>query len=292
MLFEDIILSNKNPLNHLITPLTPYFICNHFIARELDPTSSVYVGKNIKVTANNLIKNNNYYTIQNMDIVQVQVNYLDFFHEEILPILLSENKKIILITSQLHLPQIQKSQMTDEILNHPSVLLWISQNPIYQHEKYMAFPYGMHHLDIDKYVLHYKYCEKQKKIINQHAGLHPHLPPNHIRRNYDIFGKNSGVKLPYELYLNNIAESEFVISTSGDREDCYRHYECIGLGAIPVSDINTIYKDIFGDNIIFSNAEKMVQMLETNQVPPYNPPNKDILTIAYWKNKIKERIKK
>ena len=154
----------------------------------------------------------------------------------------------------------------------------------------MAFPYGIHHLDIENYVRYYKNCEKQRNILNQYSAVHPHLPENHVRRNYDVFGKGTGEKLPYETYLKNIAQSEFVISTGGDREDCHRHYECIGLGAIPVSNISTVYKDIFGDNMIFSTPEQMIRMLETKQLPHYNPPNKDILTLSYWKNKISERV--
>jgi len=289
MLFEDVLLSNKNPLTYLVTPIAPYFICDHFIATELE-AGDTFIGKTITVTANNLLKHKNYDTIQNMDIIQVQVNHFIFFQEEILPILLQKNIKIILITSQLHLPQLQRNEQTDYVLNHSSIHLWISQNPIYKHEKYMAFPYGIHHLDIDNYVRYYTFCEKQRNIINQHAALHPHLPDNHIRRRYELFGKKSGEKLPYQIYLHNIAQSEFVVSTGGDREDCHRHYECIGLGSMPVSNISNIYKDIFEDNMIFSNAEEMIHMLETNDLPLFKKTNKDILTISYWKNKIAERI--
>jgi hypothetical protein len=292
MIFEDILLSDKPPLSYLVTPISSYYICHHFISTELDPASPTYIGMNLKVYANNLVKHRNYDTIKNMDIIQVQVDHLSFFQDEILPFLYNKNIKVILFTSQVHLPQIQRNERTDALLNHPSIHLWISQNPIYQHEKYMAFPYGIHHLDIENYVRHYTFCEKQRTILNQHVAVHPHLPANHVRRLYDVFGKGTGKKLPYETYLKNIAQSEFVISTGGDREDCHRHYECIGLGTIPVANINSIYKDIFEDNIIFSTPEQMIRMLETKQLPPYKPPNKDILTLSYWKNKIKERIKK
>ena len=289
MIFEDILLSDKPPLTYLITPISSYFICDHFISTELDPYSRTFIGKKIKISANNLGINRNYDTIQNMDIIQVQVDHLSFFQDEVLPFLFHKNIKVILFTTQVLLPQIHRSSKTDALLNHPSIHLWISQNPIYQHEKYMAFPYGIHHLDIENYVRHYTVCKKQRTILNQHAAIHPHLPANHVRRVYDVFGKRTGEKLPYETYLKNIAQSEFVVSTGGDREDCHRHYECIGLGAIPVSNISSAYKEIFEDNIIFSKPEEIIRMIETNQLPPYKPPNKDILTLSYWKNKIKER---
>jgi len=110
---------------------------------------------------------------------------------------------------------------------------------------------------------------------------------------FDIFGKNSGKgNLNYSEFLRNILNAEFVISTSGDRDDCYRHYECIGLKAIPVSNINDGYKDIFGDSMIYSNAEEMISMVNTNIVNyNYKKPNIDILKISYWVCKIDQKIK-
>ena len=86
--------------------------------------------------------------------------------------------------------------------------------------------------------------------------------------------------------------SEFVISTTGDREDCYRHYECIGLNAMPVSNINRdLFQDIFGENMIYSNAIEMTDMINNGIVNyKYQSPNKDVLTIEYWKRKIEDRV--
>jgi hypothetical protein len=89
----------------------------------------------------------------------------------------------------------------------------------------------------------------------------------------------------------NILNVEFVISTSGDRDDCYRHYECIGLNAIPISNINGGYKEIFEENMVYSNAEEMMNMIKYQTVNSnYTPPNKDILTISYWVCKINEKL--
>jgi hypothetical protein len=192
------------------------------------------------------------------------------------------------------LPQIQKNYKTDDLLNNNNILLWISQNPIYTNNiKYMAFPYGICHHNINDYVNFiklYNNNDKNIKILNQYASPHAHLPNNHIRIMFDIFGKDSGKYMNYTNFLTNILNAEFVISTSGDRDDCYRHYECIGLNAIPVSNINDGYKEIFGENMIYSNSEDMINMV-TNKIVNYNykKPNQDILTISYWVSKINER---
>jgi hypothetical protein len=253
---------------------------------------------NLELKANDLIKNKNYNDIKNFEIIQVQVDLFDFFYYEILPIIIKNNIKVVIITSQWHLPQIERNHKTDDLLNNSNIILWISQNPIYtNNEKYMAFPYGILHHYINDYVNFIKSnninTNKNVKILNQYATPHKGLPSNHIRIMFDIFGKNSGKEnINYTEFLTNILNSEFVISTSGDRDDCYRHYECIGLNAIPVSNITDGYKDIFGDNMVYSNAEEMINMINTNIVNyNYKKPNIDILKISYWVCKINQKIK-
>ena len=294
----DIISSeNINPIEYLVTPLTPYFICNHFISTEIHSNSCKYIGINLELKSNNLLKNKNYNDIKNFEIIQIQVDLFNFFYDKILPIIIKNNIKVIIITSQWHLPQLQRNNKTDDLLNNSNIILWISQNPIYtNNEKYMAFPYGICHNNINDYVNFIKSNNmnnyKNIKILNQNASVHSHLPNNHIRKIFDIFGKNSGKGfVNYTDFLTNILNSEFVISTSGDRDDCYRHYECIGLSAIPVSNINSDYKDIFGENMVYSNAEEMINMIKNNIVNDnYKIPNRDILTISYWVCKINQKI--
>jgi hypothetical protein len=294
---DNIDLENINPVEYLITPISPYFICNHFISNEIHSSDSKYIGMELELKANDLIKNNNYNDIKNFEIIQVQVDLFNFFYYEVLPIIVKNNVKVVIITSQWHLPQIERNHITDDILNNSNIILWISQNPIYtNNEKYMAFPYGIFHTKINDYVHFIKSNNinnsKNIKLLNQCARIHVHLPDDHIRKQFDIFGKNSGKEIVnYTEFLTNILNSEFVISTSGDRDDCYRHYECIGLNAIPVSNINNGYKDIFGDNMVYSNAEEMINMINTNIVNyNYKKPNRDILTIPYWVCKIYEKI--
>ena len=293
----DTVLSlNEPPIELYITPLTPYLICNHYLSTELHKHNGKYVHYELNVTANDLFTNQNYHDIQDLDIVQVQVDHFDFFYDTVLPILHNSHKRVILITSQWHLPQITQNHKTDQLLNHPAIFLWISQNPIYTNRpNYMAFPYGIHHHQLEKYIAfvqsEHSSDKKETRILNQYASVHGHLPQNHIRRIVDIFGINSGPLMNYTDYLTSISKSEFVISTPGDREDCYRHYECIGLHAIPVSNIGGGYKDIFCENMVYSNSDEMVQMVQEKNVPyEYNPPNRDIITISYWLYKIRERV--
>jgi hypothetical protein len=293
---DNISLENINPIEYIVTPVSPYFICNHFISTEIHSSDAKYIRIDLDLKANDLLKNKNYNDIKNFDIIQVQVDLFDFFYDTVLPIILKNDIKVIIITSQWHWPQIQRSYKTDELLNNSNILLWVSQNPIYKNnDKYMAFPYGIIHTTLAYYVNFVRYHnvnnDKHIKILNQYSATHGHLPENHIRKKYDIFGKNSGNSMNYTDFLRNILNAEFVISTSGDRDDCYRNYECIGLNAIPVSNIDDAYRDIFGENMVYSNAEEMIDMIYNNTVNyNYKKPNRDIVTLPYWVCKINEKI--
>jgi len=294
--FDEIVNSKiENLEEYIISPATPYLLCDHFISIELNIGNPHYINSKIAPKANDLLKNKNYNDIKNLEIIQVQVNYLDFFCDEILPILKKKNIKVVIITSQLGLPQVTISDKTDIILNNEQIILWVSQNPIYSnHEKYMAFPYGILHTYLNMYFDFIRSCNvisnyKHIKILNQYASVHSHLPEDHIRRKFNIF--TPGMRMDYKDFLTNIANSQFVISTAGDRDDCFRHYESIGLNAIPVSNITGGYKEIFGENMIYSNAEEMINMIQTNCVVyEYKKPNRELLTISYWSDKMKERI--
>jgi hypothetical protein len=283
---------------HIVTPATPYLLCNHYISTELIPDiyKYKYLQYDIKIAANDLLKNNNYDAIKNLDIIQIQVDYLSYFYEKVLPIIINNNIKVIIITSQWHLPQIYQNELTDNILKNDNILLWISQNPIYEsNNKYMAFPYGIEQRYVNKYMNFVKTCNfnipKTINILNQHAEAWGHLANDHIRKQFDILGKNSGKRLDYKDYLSNIFKTEFMISTSGDRDDCYRHYECIGLNTIPISNIGNCYREIFEDNMIYANGNEMVEMINNKKVPiDYKKPNRDIITVKFWLNKINDKI--
>jgi hypothetical protein len=288
--------NNDNVFENFVTPITPYFICDHFISTEVHPITHKYIGLDLKLKANDLLKNQNYHEIKDLDIIQVQIDHFYNFCDNLLPYIESRNIQVIIITSQEHLPQIHRNHKTDMCLNHKNILLWISQNPIYiNHPKYMAFPYGILQRNVGEYIDFLKSyeipCNKSIRLLNQFANTHPHLPMNHIRNVYPIFGVQSGSSLPYPSFLTNISNSEYVISTAGDREDCYRHYESIGLNAIPVSNIAGGYVEIFEDSMVYSNPEEMVKMVTENVVEnTYKCPNRNILLVSYWVNKMNNRI--
>jgi hypothetical protein len=284
MYFENMIKelnkdnSYSNKLLHIINPFSPYFMCDHFIGDEIHKYN-IPISNN----KNDILKSNNLLLIKDYDIIYVQVNYFEKFNNEILEKI---NNKIILMTGQWHLPQINSSNLTEKLLNYSNIILWISQNPIYpNNKKYIAFPYGISHENLNTYGDIIKKNSIKTKNIS-------YLP---VTR----WTNKTREKLPdlphislYEYY-NKILESKYIISPIGDRDDCYRHYEAIGLGAIPIANINYLYKNIFGNNIIYKNIDDILNIIETNRIEHnYIEPNKDLICFFFYRDKILKYIKK
>jgi PAS domain-containing protein len=62
-------------------------------------------------------------------------------------------------------------------------------------------------------------------------------------------------KLSFTRYLEEIQSSRYILSPNGDRPECYRHYEAIGMGTIPVTQLDSVrYRHLQGA-VIYANAE-------------------------------------
>ena len=270
----------------LINPFSLVYICDHYYKHKYQKDTEHSV-KN----KNNLVNNKDLSLIKDYDIIYCQSDFIsDFFHE----ILEKIDKKIILATGKSDLPQIFKSDLTDKILEHKNVLLWVSQNPIYDNsDKYLAFPYGFfaeteelyRYFAVEEYARFLYYCRNIEKTNNL-----IHLPLNHdtnpCRLKLPIIPRIS-----YTSFLSKIAQAKFILSPIGDRDDCYRHYEAIGLGTIPISNVNELYKNIFTTNMIYSNINEMANMLnEDNLNLIYKEPNKDLICYEYWKDIVYKKI--
>ena len=93
-----------------------------------------------------------------------------------------------------------------------------------------------------------------------------------------------------ETYYKNMLNVKFILSPIGDRDDCYRHYEAIGLGVVPISNVNSFYKNIFTSNMIYTDIDNMVNMLNLDFNLNYVEPNKNLICFDYYKNLIYTHI--
>ncbi|GAI96652.1 unnamed protein product, partial [marine sediment metagenome] len=123
----------RNYLKHVISPISSYLICNHYYSTEIYKDNEKYIeydiNKLISNKSNDLYKNKNYDEIKEGEIIQVQVDLFNSFISNVFPKI---NCKIVVITSQWHVPQINRNQITDDFINNDKLILWISQNPVYE----------------------------------------------------------------------------------------------------------------------------------------------------------------
>lgn len=282
MLYSELLesLSKENTLekrtSKIINPFSLYYLCDHFLGDEIKQFN-IFIPK----VKNDILVTRNI-NFNDFDIVHCQVNFLERFYNNILTKI---NKKIILTTGQWQLPQVNKSSLTDLILNHPNIILWISQNPIYENNsKYLPFPYGICYESLETYsniLLQNSNSIKSKRIINLPMGK------THMCRNRLPILK----PIPSQYFYSFMANAHFILSPIGDRDDCYRHYEAIGLGTIPISNVNEKYKNIFGNSMYYCDIDEMVNILKTGSLNcEYIEPDRNLICFDYYAANVRKII--
>jgi hypothetical protein len=97
-----------------------------------------------------------------------------------------------------------------------------------------------------------------------------------------------GPKVGVEKYLGDMHASRYVISPDGDRPECYRHYEAIGLGTMPISQLDERTHSHLEGNVIFNNSMWNLTVLEAT-LPQKPQVNQRLVFEEYWMEYV-ERI--
>lgn len=94
----------------------------------------------------------------------------------------------------------------------------------------------------------------------------------------------SGPKLDYVPYLRAISKSSYVISPDGDHPDCHRHYEAIGLGAIPITQMDSfLYSHLEESHVIYNNSNwNLTSMVNSELILPAPKVNQNMIFEEYW----------
>eukprot|EP00548_Thalassiothrix_antarctica_P016466 CAMPEP_0194187770 /NCGR_PEP_ID=MMETSP0154-20130528/52314_1 /TAXON_ID=1049557 /ORGANISM="Thalassiothrix antarctica, Strain L6-D1" /LENGTH=298 /DNA_ID=CAMNT_0038907721 /DNA_START=112 /DNA_END=1005 /DNA_ORIENTATION=- len=196
------------------------------------------------------------------DTIFVSHAKLEEFTENFLPYI---NKTFVLITTPFHLFYPSIDLLAQNITNHKYLLHWFSSNMgnytggHQYHSRVSPFPLGlkpkMGRADFQNPIPYYRkaflktmnYTEANK-TISVFAG---YISQRTNKVRLDI---PSGPKLGYEEYLEELARSSYVISPGGDHPDCHRHYEALGLGAIPITNLDPyLYSHLKEGPVIYNN---------------------------------------
>ena len=186
------------------------------------------------------------------------------------------------------------------MLEDPKIIHWYSTNISCVHSKVTAIPIGILNLRANAdnsgnllEVMAAALSKQDRTYLNFHIGGENERPEyrKHRQDVYDRFRDCSWVsvseRVPPKKYLEEIARHRFVISPPGHGPDCYRHWESMYLGSIPVVE-RSINMDCFADF-------PMILIDDWSQVTPefLEHSAKDIegrsfdrnrLYFGYWKN--------
>jgi hypothetical protein len=190
--------------------------------------------------------------IQPYDTIYVVYKAMQSFTQDILP---NITAPVVLLTGQFHQSRnnLLPIAVTQQVLENPYIIHWFGQNiNIYNKlsdkpEKLHPFPMGLQSYAYQPgrpsplaayrkaFLRHLANTTKTHDILL--AYLNPYT--NKARSGVPSLPEPE----PLEHYLEKLAHSRFIFSPNGDRPECYRHYEALGLGAIPVTELDPVYYD-------------------------------------------------
>lgn len=287
-------------LSHFVNPLLPMLICDWHYGADITDTDGVNGAwppnpRCLNTTCSGSIvtrplNTSNVRNVQPCESVCVDHTAFESFVSTVLPLL---EVKVLLFTYRWNLPALIKSSLTDAVRTHHHVAHWFAQNPLYtEDERYSAFPYGISPSMLRSFgeaFLTYHQGNKPKLQTLEHLHISATHPSRHrlIARS-EAASKHAPLQGP--AFYKSIANTQFLISPRGDRPECYRHWEAIGLGAIPVANINSsLYGPLFGNDMMYvDDADQLLELLDNPRklAGRYQAPRSHRVLTTFWSKKV------
>lgn len=188
-----------------------------------------------------------------------------------------------------------------QFARHPLLMKWFVQNPdLYLNGgqirgprfKISTLPFGLqkNHYDPhnpkpkpgvvfrEAFMRHIQLPEKTRGIMYGYIN-----PATSVTRQ----SIPSGEYLSLDKYYDELAQSRFVVSPGGDRPDCYRNYEALAFGAIPITNLNPAWYSFFQDGpIVYSTTDWMnlteAIVLSHMNINNFSIANRNMVFEEYW----------
>lgn len=233
--------------------------------------------------------------IQDGDIVFVGMPYISYFVREISPHITSS---YILITSN------GGGKIDNQFLpflSTQNLIAWFGRNMTVQHKKAHIIPLGLNWRRSRSSIKHTeKYLANvstenyftDKPIHTLWAGVSAKTSPTRPQILKKIKARDfvtTSAKIPFFEYLEKLRSSKFVLSPRGRNIDCYRTWEALYVGSIPVVEshgINDVYKDL--PVVIVENLSDVTKELLESEFESLMKKrfNLEKLHMDYWIEKI------
>ena len=97
-------------------------------------------------------------------------------------------------------------------------------------------------------------------------------------------------RLPPHEYFVRMSRSRYVLSPDGDRPECFRHYEALGLGTVPITELDPIlFRHLSGGPVLYGNYEWNATILE--RVLDARPVvNRNLIREDYWMDWMEDAV--
>ena len=240
--------------------------------------------------------------MQDGDTIWVSYTKLEEFSRDFLPYI---NTTFALITTYVGRLPTGIELLAPGITAHEYLLGWFATNigkytGGYQfHPKVFPFPLGLKSrmgyksfqnplpayrklfLELWNETRHNETKFQASKAINIFAGQISST--NDVRKSIP-----SGKRLDYAEYIKRLAKAKYVLSPDGIHPDCHRHYEAIGLGAIPITQLDPyLYSHLKGGPVIYQNDNWDMEQLNSILPMDLNSParrmiNRNLIFEEYW----------
>jgi len=267
----------------LITPFSPFQLSDHYLSDEIDTLGLYWLNsRSKKLSRNNSLP-------RSRSVIYCQVDQLEEFAAIYLP---NIKNSFVLLTGKWGLPSLAESPTNFKILENPFLIRWFSQNQVFPDLGVAPFPYGVEirsSVAVLREMKRRQRAPKSSRMLVPFVSVHKHLG-GEARMSREMISPHMRPKKPHSEYLSEIRNHRYVLSLAGDRPDTYRHWECLSLGAFPVSNLEAELHSLFGDNMIFRGRADLLS--PENFSNSKSEPSREIATVKYWKNKILQEFKR
>ncbi len=184
------------------------------------------------------------------DIIFVNARYLDFFFKKIQPLL---RARYVLVTHNdvAHVPGTYAPYLDDTRL-----IAWFGKNAVVDHPKLFQIPIGIPNAYwpygntkiLDEVRNNLDHYHKQHSLYVNFTLAHNKTERTQVMNQFQHAPwAYVCTEKPYKEYLEDLAQAYFVLSPAGTGLDCYRTWEALLVGCIPIvksSALDSLYADL------------------------------------------------
>jgi len=184
------------------------------------------------------------------DIIFIQTRMKEFFFKVIHPLI---KTRYILIS---HNCFSNATEQFAHMLDDEKLIAWFAKNIDIDHPKLLPIPLGIGNSykkngnikSLNGVMTKTQNIKKDKLLyLNLTAKNNPKVRQEVLKLFKHQAFCHKGKNKPWKDYLIDVASSKFVLSPRGTGEDCYRTWEALLMGSIPIvksSAINSLFEDL------------------------------------------------